>query len=73
MLHLNLPLGVTNEGREATSSLASPGNLRTTPGLGHRGSSRCGGLHPGSPAPGRQRLIAATVYTENKKGGEKQG
>src|SRR3954465_8245791 len=22
-----------------------PGNLRTTPGLGHRGSSRCGGRH----------------------------
>src|SRR3954465_7111417 len=22
-----------------------PGNLQTTPGLGHRGSSRCGGRH----------------------------
>src|SRR3954464_11327025 len=29
-----------------------PGNLQTTPGLGHRGSSRCGGRHRGSPAPG---------------------
>src|SRR3954470_21488708 len=44
-----------------------PGNLQTTPGLGHRGSSRCGGQHRGSPAPILQRRLQRPIR-QNSKG-----
>src|SRR3954464_2191592 len=44
-----------------------PGNLQTTPGLGHRGSSRCGGRHRGTPAPGLQRRLQWPIR-QNSKG-----
>src|SRR3954464_4139937 len=43
-----------------------PGNLQTTPGLGHRGSSRCGGRHRGSPTPGLQRRLQRPIRQKSK-------
>src|SRR3954469_9587398 len=41
-------------------------DLQTTPGLGHRGSSRCGCRCRGSPTPGLQRRLQRPIRKNSK-------
>src|SRR3954469_17780303 len=68
----------TNNNRSKRRGLL-PGNLQATPGQRgtrrrrrHRGSSRCGGRHRGSPTPGLQRRLQRLIRqnTKGNKAGE---